>query len=274
MKSKISLVLCIMILAVVSGMDQARADGDGATRPATAAEKSFYGKVLKTIDSALPQGPANWDVTTKPSVEPPKNVYENGSFGLKYTGSWFDRSQKPDPSAGMKSHEQNSQAFQVAMQEMMQASQSGDKAGYEAAQVKMMAAMGKSQKITASQKQAPNKASINDACLQVEVSINNSAIGLKKAVPLDVKGVTTAFMLDDGDTANKDCPYGQGVVLLGSFGDADRGGEYTYFRTKLRQDLPYPKVENMVIKVRASEERVREYLGSVKWDKLNALPAK
>ncbi len=274
MKWKIFLVLSIMVLAVFPAMNQARADGDGPTRPATAVEKLFYGNVLKTIEAALPQAPANWDTVTKPSTEPPKTVFENGFYRLKYAGSWFDQSQKPDPSAEMKFHGQNSQLMEEAIQEMMQATQSGDKAAYVAAQAKMTAALGNTENTVASRKRAPNKASDNDACLQVEVVINDTAIGLKKAVPIDVKGVANAFLLDDGNTNSKDCPYGQGFVLLGNWGNPDRGGEYTYFRPKLRQDIPYPKVENMAIKVHASEKRVKKYLHSVKWDKLNALLVK
>lgn len=271
MKSKAPLIVCCMVFAVVSAVSQARADGDGPTRPATIAERAFYGNVLKTIDTALPPAPANWRAVTKPSTEPPKNVYENGSYRLKYEGNWLDQSQKPDPSAEMKSHEQNSQAMQEAIEQMMRASQSGDKEAYKAAQAKMMEAMGGSKQAVASRKQQSKNPPISDACLQVEVVINNTAIGLKKAVPLNVKGVINAFMLDDGNKDNKDCPYGQGVVLLGSWGNADRGGEYTYFRPKLRQEIPHPKVENMAIKARASKERVNKYFNAVKWDKLNAL---
>jgi hypothetical protein len=275
MKSKITLAASIMVLAVTAVVNQARADGDAPTRPATVAEKSFYGNVVKTIEAALPAAPANWSLITKPSTEPPKEVYENGSYRVKYTGSWL-KSAKPDPSAGMKSLEMNSKAMQEAMEQLMKASQSGDKAAYAAAEAKMKAAMGGSTQTlaSASQKQAPESSPAGDSCLQVEVTINDTSIGLKKATPLNVQGAARAFLLDDGNKSNEDCPHGQGVVLLGPWGNPDRPSEYTYFRTSLRKEIPFPKVENMTIKVRASQQRVNEYFNSIKWDKLNSLLAK
>jgi hypothetical protein len=274
MKSKIPLILCLMLFIVVITGNQARTDGDAPSRPATVPEKNFYGNVLKTIDSALPPAPANWKAVTKPLIEPPKEVFENGSYRAKYTGSWLNQAQKPDPAAGMMIPGQNSAALEEAMQQMMKASQSGDTKAFEAAQAKMMGAMGSSKQTLAARKQPTDESSAGDSCLQVEVVINDTAIGLRKSTPLNISGIGKAFLLDDGNKSMKDCPYGQGVVLLGRWGKADPAGEYTYFRTSLRKEIPFPKVENIAVKVRASKERINEYLNSVKWDKLNSLLAK
>ena len=97
MKSTIQLMLCSLVISVMFGTHQVRADGDGPDRPLTPAEKTYFSKILSTIDWALPRPPANWVTTEKPSMNPPNVVpekSEKGPFKAHYKGQWFDQSQK------------------------------------------------------------------------------------------------------------------------------------------------------------------------------------
>jgi hypothetical protein len=299
MKSKIHLVLCSLILSVMFGTHQVRADGDGPDRPLTPAEKTYFSKILSTIDLALPRPPANWVTTEKPSTSPPNAVpekSEKGPFKARYKGQWFDESQKQRQTQKLQEYsmksppkERDIEAMQKqmdtlrveqqkAMEELVKASQKNDKAALQSAQEKLQAIQKKTQQassaIFAPHEQMLKDFPISDACLQVEVTVNHTSVGLRKAVPLSLPGVPRAFMVDDGNSGMKDCPYGKAVVLLGAWDNGQAGGEYTYFRSNWREGIPHPSAKNMIIEIRAGEQRAREYLGSVKWDSLNALLVK
>lgn len=299
MKSTICLVLCALILSVIFGIHPVRADGDGPERPLTPAEKAYFNKILSAIDRALPRPPANWVTNEKPSTNPPKTVpekSEKGPFKARYKGQWFDQSQKQrqaqklqeyavkslpkegDIEAMQKEQDVLREEQQKVMEELVKASQENDKAALQRAQEKFQALQKKSRQAS-STLFAPNEQvlkdfPISDACLQVEVTVNHTSVGLKKAVPLRLTGVPRAFMCDDGDPGRKDCPYGKAVVFLGAWDNGQAEGEYTYFRSNWREGIPHPSAKNMIIEIRASEQRAREYLRAVKWDSLNVLLTK
>ncbi|MDQ1331436.1 MAG: hypothetical protein QG578_1704 [Thermodesulfobacteriota bacterium] len=299
MRSKIHLVFCIMVLLVMFGTDQVFADGDGPDRPLTPAEKAYFSKILTTIDTALPKPPANWATIEKPSTSPPNVVPENsgkGSFKARYKGQWFDQSQKQRQTQKIQEYSMKSPPKerdidtmqkqmdsllaeqQKVMEELVNASRKNDKAALQSAQVKLQALQKKNQQATgamfAPQEQALKEYPISDACLQVEVTVNHTSVGLKKAVPLNLPSLPKAFMVDDGNPGNRDCPYGKAVVLLGAWDNGRAGGEYTYFRSNWREGIPHPSAKNMIIEIRASEQRAVAYLKSVKWDALNGLLVK
>jgi hypothetical protein len=299
MKSMIHLTLGFLILSVTFGAHHLFADGDGPDRPLTPAEKSYFSKTLGTIDRALPRPPAKWVAKAKPSTNPPNVVpekFEKGPFKARYTGQWFDQSQKerqaqkiqeyamksPPKQRDLDAMEKQMDALrkeqQEVMDELIKASQKNDKAALQKAQEKLQALQKKSQQASsglfAPQEQALKDFPISDACLQVEVTVNQTSVGLKKAVPLSIPGVPKAFIVDDGNPGMKDCPYGKAVVFLGAWDKGRAEGEYTYFRSNWREGIPHPSAKNMIIEVRASEERAKSYLRSVKWDALNELLVK
>jgi len=299
MKTMIRLVFCTLVLSVMSGTNQVCADGDGPDRPLTAVEKAYFIKILSTIDTAFPKPPANWVVKEKPSTNPPLVVpekSEKGAFKAHYKGNWFDQSQKERQAQKLREYsmksppqEQDMDAMQKqmdlilkeqqkVMDELVKASQKNDKASVQSAQEKIQALQKKSREATgtifAPHEQALKDFPVSDACLQVEVMVNHTSVGLRKALPLITPGVSRAFILDDGNPGMKDCPYGKTVVLLGAWDSGRAGGEYTYFRSNWREGIPHPSAKNMIIEIRASEQRAKEYLKSVNWNALNALLVK
>lgn len=299
MKSTIRLMLCSLVLSVMFGTHHVRADGDGPDRPLTPAEKAYFSKILSTIDLALPRPPTNWVTTEKPSTSPPNVVSEKadkGPYKARYKGQWFDQSQKQrqtqklqeyslksppkerDIEAMQKQMDALREEQQKVMDELVKASQKNDKAALQNAQEKLQALQKKSQQasstIFAPHEQVLKDFPISDACLQVEVTVNDTSVGLKKAVPLSLPGVPKAFMVDDGNPGMQDCPYGKAVVLLGAWDNGRAGGEYTYFRSNWREGTHHPSAKNMIIEIRAGEQRSKAYLGSVKWDELKALLVK
>jgi len=299
MKSAIQLVFCSLVLSVVFGTHQVLADGDGPDRPLTPVERAYFSKILSTIDLALPRPPANWVTTEKPSTSPPNVVpekSEKGPFKAHYKGQWFDQSQKqrqtqklqeysmksPPKERDIEAMQKNMDALreeqQKVMDELVRASQKNDKAALQSAQEKLQALQKKSQQassmIFAQHEQVLKDFPISDACLQVEVTVNHTSVGLKKALPLSLPSVPRAFMIDDGNPGMQDCPYGKAVVLLGAWDNGRAGGEYTYFRSNWREGIPHPSAKNMIIEIRASEQRAKAYLRSVNWDALNALLVK
>jgi hypothetical protein len=276
MKSTINLVLCFLALAVISGTNQACADGDPNDRPLTAAEKSYFSKILGTIDTALPRVPANWAAIQKPSTRPPKSVFEGsekGSLKAVYKGEWGDQSRKSHQNDSPMA-ENNAEEMQRVMQELISATQSQDKAAYKQAEEKFKALQRKGQKPAPGKDRPVQDPSAADACLQVEVAVNQTVVGVRNAIPLNIAGVPKAFMADDGNPGKKGCPSAKAVAFLGSWGDGEAGGEYTYFRSNWRKGLPHTTAKNIVIEVRAREQRAKEYLRSVKWDELKALLVK
>jgi hypothetical protein len=299
MKFKFSLVIFTLALSVMFGAELVCADGDGPDRPVTPAEKAYFSKILNTIDQALPRPPANWVVKEKPSTNPPMVVpekSEKGAFRSQYKGYWFDQSQKERQTQKLREYsmksppkEQDMEAMQKEMialqeeqqkimEELVRASQKNDKGAVQSAQEKLQALQKKNRQasgaIFAPHEQALKDFPISDACLQVEVTVNHTSVGLRKAAPLSIPGVSRAFILDDGNPGNKDCPYGKAVVLLGAWDGGKAGGEYTYFRSNWREGIPHPSAKNMIIEVRASEQRAKDYLKSVNWNALNALLVK
>lgn len=298
MKSMFRLMICVMVLMLMLGTKEARADGDGPDRPVTPAEKAYFSKILNTIDQALPRPPANWVVKEKPSTNPPSVVpekSEKGAFRSQYKGYWFDQSQKDRQTQKIQEYSMKSppkdrdiEAMQMQMnavqeeqqkilEELVKASQKNDKAAVQRAQEKLQALQKKTREasgaIFAPHEQALKDYPISDACLQVEVTVNHTSAGLKKAAPAGIPGLSKAFMINDGNSG-KDCPYGKAVVLLGAWDSGRAGGEYTYFRSNWREGIPHPAAKNMIIEIRASEQRAKEYLKSVNWDALNALIVK
>ncbi len=299
MKSTIHLMLCSMILSVMFGTHQVRADGDGPDRPLAPAEKAYFSKILSTIELALPRPPAGWITTEKPSTSPPDVVpekSEKGPFKARYKGQWFDQSQKQRQTQKLQEYsmksppkERDIEAMQKqmdtlhmeqqkVMEELVSASQKNDKAALRSAQEKIQAIQQKSRQVSGAifdpHEQVLKDFPISDACLQVEVTVNHTSVGLKKAAPLSLPGIPRAFTVDDGNPGMKDCPYGKAVVLLGAWDSGRAGGEYTYFRSNWREGIPHPSAKNMIIEIRAGEQRAKEYLRSVKWDALNALLVK
>ncbi len=299
MKSKIFAILFFLFLLVIFNVRLAWPDGDGPDRPLTAAEKSYFTKVFVTIDRALPRAPAQWTIAEKPSTQPPKAVpekAEKGPFRAVYRGQWFNQSQEarqqqklreyamknPPKQSDVDAMQQQMDALvqeqQKIMDELMKASQRNDKVGVQKAQEKLKALQQRNQqsmnKVFAGQAQAVKESAVVDGCLQVEVKINETVTGLKKAVPVSIPGVSRAFRVDDGNPGMKDCPYGKTVALLGTWDNGNIGGEYTYFRGNWREGLPHPSAKNMIVEVRASDQRAAEYLRNVKWTALMDLLVK
>lgn len=261
-----------MALTIAAAASMAHADGDAPQRPATKAEKAFYNKVLGTIAKALPAAPANWTVKEKPSTTPPKGVPEGsengGSLQARYKGQWAAQSSKDNQELPGAS---SAGEMQKAMEEMMTAMQEQDTAGYKKAQAKIQA-LQQGQMDAYSQQRKPKKnAPVKDACLQVDVRVNERAVGLKKAKAIEVEGPSMAFLVNDADPYKKDCPYGKAVGVLGAWKDPDVGGEYTYLRSNWPEGLPHTAAKNIIVEVRASEQRASEYLRSVDWEALKSL---
>jgi hypothetical protein len=240
-------------------------------RALTPAEKTFFTRILGTIERALPPAPERWAATEKPSTAPPKDVAEGsekGAFMVRYNGQWFDQSQREWQSRIPADLATLQQEQQEAMAEMMQASQSRDRDGMKRAKEKLMAIQQRSLPSFPTKRTA-----VSDACLQVRVTVNDFAVGLKNAVPLSLPGVSRAFAVDDGNPDMRDCPYGKTVVLLGAWDNGRAGGEYTYFRSNWREGMPHPSAKNMILEVRASDQRAKAYLQAVQWDVLKGLLA-
>lgn len=296
MKSKNILSFIVVIFFNLFLAQQALADGDGPTRPLTAGEKTFLGKVFRTIEKSLPPATAGWEQTRKPAYpkEVPEHV-EKGAFRTVYRADWLDQSQKTqrqqklqnymtknqpkksDMEAMAKQMDMSIQEQEKIMDELLKATQRNDQAGVRKAQEKLNALQQKNQqainKTMAGQMQAVKESEIADGCLQVEIVLNETTTGLKKATPLKIAGAPRAFRLDDGNSGGKDCPYGRSVVLLGAWDNGRPGGDYTYYRGNWRKGLPHPSIKNMLITVRASDKRALDYLRAVKWSALNDLIA-
>ncbi|MFA6004122.1 MAG: hypothetical protein WC881_08640 [Elusimicrobiota bacterium] len=276
----------------------ARADGDGPSRPSTPAEKAFFSKTLGTIERALPAPPAKWNPTEKPSLTPPSTVFEGvekSGIRFQYKGKWFDQAQKTrqgqklqgaimDSAQGRDMEALGNQMEslqaeqQKIMEEMLRASQRQDKAAMAKVRGKLAEFQKRQQQalsgFSAPQEQALKDSPISDACLEIEVTVNHTSIGLAKTAPLAVPGAERAFRLNDGDPGRKDCPYGRAVALLGAWDAGRVGGDYLYFKSNWRGGIPHPAAKNMIISVRASDQRAEAYLRAVKWDELKALIVK
>ena len=297
MKSKNILALICIAFFVLLHAQQALPDGDGPSRPLTTGEKTFLDKAFRTIETSLPPAAAGWEQTRKPAL--PKQVpehVEKGAFRTLYQADWLDQSQKTqrqqklqdymmknqpkknDMDAMEKQMNASMKEQEKIMEELMKASQRNDQAGVRKAQEKLNALQQKNQqsvnKAMAGQTQAMKESELVDGCLQVEIVLNETTTGLKKASPLKIAGTPRAFRLDDGNAGGKDCPYGRSVVLLGAWDNGRPGGEYTYYRGNWREGLPHPSIKNMLISVRASDKRALDYLRTVKWSALNDLIAR
>ena len=297
MKSRNILFPILIAVFVLIQAQHALTDGDGPSRPLTAVEKTYLGKVFGTIEKSLPPAPAGWTQTRQPAFpkEVPEHV-EKGAFRTIYQADWLDQSQKTQRQQKLQDYMVKNQPKkndmddmekqmnvsmkeqEKIMDELMKASQRNDQAGIKKAQEKLNALQQKNQqsmnKVMAGQKQAVKESEIVDGCLQVEIVLNETTTGLKKASPLKIAGAPRAVRLDDGNSGGKDCPYGRSVVLLGAWDNGRPGGEYTYYRGNWREGLPHPSIKNMLITVRASDKRALDYLRTVKWSALNDLIAK
>ncbi len=289
---------CLLAVLLCSGM--ARADGDGPTRALTAGEKAAFSNTLDTIAKALPPPPSGWIVKVKPSSLPPATVFEKAEKGpgkLRYTGRWLDQSQKErraakereqamnakppstrEMDARMSATEKRMEAQKKIFEEITAAAQKGDQAAMKKAQEKLnvlqrenQAAM---QEMYPSQVKAAADAPIADGCLEIEVTVNETAVGLLRIKPLGLPGLQSAWQVDDGNPQMRDCPHGRAVVLLGAWRQSSTDRGYTYFRSSWPDGTPHTKVKNILVSVRASETRSRDYLSRVKWDELNRLLAK
>jgi hypothetical protein len=296
MKSKNILFLILIVFFVLLFAQQTLADGDGPSRPLTAGEKAFLGEVFRTIEKSLPPAAAGWEQTRKPAYpkEVPDHV-EKGAFRTVYRADWLDQSQKTqrqqklqnymtnnqpkksDMEAMAKQMDMSIQEQEKIMEELLKASQRNDQAGVRKAQEKLNALQQRNQqsmnKAMAGQMQAVKESEMVDGCLQVEIVLNETTTGLKKASPLKIAGAPRAFKLDDGNSGGKDCPYGRSVVLLGAWDNGRPGSDYTYYRGNWRNGIPHPSIKNMLITVRASDKRALDYLRAVKWSALNDLIA-
>ena len=235
----IYLTLCFLVLSMAFGTQQVRADGDGPDRPLTPAEKSYFSKILGAIDRALPQVPANWVTIEKPLTSLrrpfPKNPRKARSEPIiRASGLTSPRRndrrrrfreyamksppRERDIEAMQKQMDVLQKKQQAVMDELVKASQKNDKVGLQKAQEKLQALQKKSQQASsalfAPQEQVLKDFPISDACLRVEITVNHTSVGLKKAVPLSLPGVPKAFKVDDGNPGMKDCPYGKVVILL------------------------------------------------------------
>ncbi|MBP7737375.1 MAG: hypothetical protein KA369_15450 [Spirochaetes bacterium] len=267
MKKIISLFL-FLLLASVFGLYNLSADGDAAQRQPTAAEKAYFKKVLGAIDKALPAPPKNWTADTKPLIEGPKTVNVNCEkgdalyFNAIYKGRWENRGGTNDDSGG--------QSAQELAQEMMRASQSGDKAAYKRASEKMMA-LGKKNVDTANAKRkAIDSIDPKDKALEVEIQVNAHDASLRRAEPLKLAGNLRAFITDGSYTGKGDETRVRGVVLLGTWDNGETRSEYTYYKSNWRSGIPHPSSKNMCVEVTGAEKRVREYLQGINWSALNA----
>jgi hypothetical protein len=115
------------------------------------------------------------------------------------------------------------------------AAQKGDQAAMKRAQDKLNALQRENQaamqEMYSPQTKAAADTPITDACLEIEVKVNETTAGLQRVKPLGLLGLQSAWLVNDGNPRMSDCPYGRAVVLLGAWkqGSTDRG--YTYFRS-------------------------------------------
>ena len=288
--------IAIMLLMILCSVNHVLADGDGPSRPVTQAEKEYFSKLYGTLQQALPQAPSGWTVVSRPNMNIPETVpagSEKSSFITRISGKWFDDSQKkrleqktqdaamrahPPSQAELKKFEDAMNEQQKLYEEFQKAAAKGDQEAMKKIQAQLVA-----QQIITKQAMAPMNApyekaqqeyAIKDACLEVQIEVNQYTKGIKDLKPANISGLTMAFRNGDGNKDNKDCPYDSIEAFLGPWKETSKDRGYTYFRAKLEPGQPHTSVKTFMIVVKASEQRALDYLKSVKWPLLQAMLAK
>ncbi|MCX5908835.1 MAG: hypothetical protein NTY64_17080 [Deltaproteobacteria bacterium] len=286
----------IMFLMILFSVNHVIADGEGPPRPVTQAEKEYYSKLYGTLEQALPQAPSGWTVVSKPNMNIPETVpagSEKSSFITRISGKWFDDSQKkrleqktqeaamkagPPSQADLKRIEDAMNEQRKLYEEFQKAAAKGDQETVKKIQAQLVVQQSITKQAMASMNAPYEKAqqeyAIKDACLEVQIEVNQYTKGIKDLKSANIPGLTMAFIHGDGNKDIKDFPYDSIVAFLGPWKETSKDRGYTYFRAKLEPGQPHTSMKTFMIVVKASEQRAFDYLKSVKWPMLQAILVK
>lgn len=281
-----------LILAAVSGVETARADG-GDSRPLTPAETAFFRKVLPALAQAMPPAPAGWQVSEQGDTAPPPRL-DGGGLGeplqASYRVAWQDFARKA------KAQEAQAAAgVEVAQRQMAEPSTADQHKRMEALGEKLGAAAqrGDQAEVLRLQKQmeevslamakvydrndrelkaAMDSHQVRDVDASVTILVNAFGEDFIGWATADKPVAGLAVYRQEGEDAPRfGWREGTTWVFLGPGWKLIRTEDSAHMENEPRAGLASTKVQTLVVRVRGDAKRARKIVEAMDWNALKAL---
>jgi hypothetical protein len=290
MKFRNAAIVSVAILALLVSTRAVWCEGE--ERPASEAEKAFYRRVFETMAAAVPAcDPSGWDVAEKTEYEKLDVVAvgtEKEPFWISYTIAWQNNAALQAAEAAMNaerakilaktegvSPEAANRLEQLAAA-IAAAAKSGDWPAVRSAQEEIEAIAERidsgSGQLDSEQEEALLCHEARDARAEITVMVNVLVESFMAPFAETDPVAGHPVFRTDGDL-DPDYGWQEGVsfVFLGPGWQLNGEGEEAFMEALPRADLPHTRVQTVLVRIQAEEERARTLLEGINWKALEGL---
>ncbi len=261
---------------------------DGDTRPTTAAERAFCGKVCGVFTAALPAPPQGWSLVDSSEPTPPAAVAGRNARPIEVECRvvWQDaararaaqqrqmaafQSVKPDPALDAKQEKLQKQMSALSEQ-FGAAIQKNDAAGAKRIQEQLQSVSQELQKVLTAQSAgftaAAKTGEVHDVRAEVSLQANGTYAYLRRATPeAPLAGLPIYRMEPDPQNTQEE---GITAVFLGPWRSSPQSGG-TALQAPPPTGASTTSVQTLIVRVQGDKTRARAILERVNWGTLRGL---
>ena len=275
----VGLLVCAAGMAVLA---------DGDTRPTTAAERAFCGKVCRVFTAALPAPPQGWSLVDSSEPTPPSAVAGRNPRPMEVECRvvWQDaakaraaqqraveafQSVKPDPALDAKQEKLQKQMSALSEQ-FGAAIQKNDTAAAKRIQEQLRSVSEELQKVLTAQSAgfttAAKASEVHDVQAEVSLQANGTYAYLRRATPeAPLAGLPVYRTEPDGQDTRAE---GTTAVFLGPWRSSPQSGG-TALQAPPPTGASTTSVQTLIVRVKGDRARARAILEKVNWPALRGL---
>ncbi|MGA9750793.1 MAG: hypothetical protein WBS54_03295 [Acidobacteriota bacterium] len=276
----------IAALVVCAAGVIALADGD--TRPATAAERAFTGKVCRVFTAALPAPPQGWTLADSSEPTPPTAVAGRNPRPIEVECRvvWQDAAKaraaqqremeafqavKTDPA--LEAKQEKLQKQMGALSEQFGAAiQKNDAAGAKRIQDQLQSVSQELQKVLTAQSAgftaAAKAGEIHDVQAEVSLQANSTYTYLRRGTPESPQAGLPSYRMEPDPKNTQE--EGTTAVFLGPWRASPQSGA-TAMQATSPAGTSTTSVQTLIVRVKGDKARARAILERVNWAALKGL---